>query len=245
MTLEIFQFSQPHPKRRNYWRWEVWIDGASSALNKIESVTYFLHPTFANQVRVSRSRRSKFRIKSAGWGEFMIRAQVRKKSGEKEELKHWLRLQDDVFGADRPAKVKRALKSGAPHSVFLSYAASDARLADSIRDALQTADVHVTTASDLPSDLPWEQAIQDEIERADVALAVKPPTESAWINAEVQYARDNNVKVVPVVLPGRGDTFQPAFRDLAEVRIKDEGDVKIVAQDLVARLVDEGKSSDV
>ena len=241
MTLKIDQSATPHPERDNYWRWQVWIDGPSAELDEIEQVTYFLHPTFKKQVRFSSSRHSKFKIKSSGWGEFKIRADVRKKSGVSEELSHWLRLQDDFFGADRPANVKRALGSDAPRSVFLSYAASDADLAESMKKALESEGVHVKTGNELPLGVPWEAAIREEIRKADVTVAVKPRTENAWLDAEVKLALENENDVVAVVLPDRASKVQPAFQKLAQVRIKDASDGTFAVKDLAARLGAKGK----
>lgn len=240
MSIEIRQKAERHPSRKNYWNWQVWIDGPKSELDRVDRVTYFLHPTFKHKIRTIRSRQSKFRLKASGWGEFMIRAHLHTVSGDVQELEHWLRLQDDLFGSDRPAEVKRSLAAGTARSVFLSAASSDAQLADQMREALEATGAQVKTAEDASPDLPWTQAVQDEIERSDLFIAITPPTASAWLDTEVQIARANNVEVVPLVLAERGHAETPAFRDITQVQIKDASDLDALARDIVARVARDG-----
>ena len=74
----------------DYWKWWVWIEGPTSELDQVESVTYNLHPTFPNPVRTVNSREDKFRLKTAGWGTFTLYANVLRKGGSTERLKHQL-----------------------------------------------------------------------------------------------------------------------------------------------------------
>src|SRR5690242_7675976 len=71
----------------DWWSWSVWIDGTAEELRGIESVTYTLHPTFANPVRRVTDRRSKFRLDENGWGGFMIYGRVEMKAGKTRNLK--------------------------------------------------------------------------------------------------------------------------------------------------------------
>jgi transcription initiation factor IIF auxiliary subunit len=76
----------------DYWRWSVWLEGSDWELDQVQSVTYNLHPTFKNPVRVVESRSDKFRLKAAGWGVFTLYANVLRKDGSKERLSHYLQL---------------------------------------------------------------------------------------------------------------------------------------------------------
>jgi len=76
----------------DWWSWAVWIDGKAEELRTIESVTYTLHPTFANPVRKVTDRRSKFRLTGSGWGGFTIYASLDLKTGKKRKLEHELVL---------------------------------------------------------------------------------------------------------------------------------------------------------
>ena len=75
-----------------YWKWSVWIDATDAELDKIESVEYALHPTFANPIRVVDDRETKFRLETAGWGEFLLYATAMLSDGRTVELEHELKL---------------------------------------------------------------------------------------------------------------------------------------------------------
>lgn len=76
----------------DWWRWSVWIDGVEADLDRIDRVVYTLHPTFPDPVRTVTDRASKFKIETAGWGVFKIRAKVQFKDGKTERLTHDLEL---------------------------------------------------------------------------------------------------------------------------------------------------------
>jgi len=64
--------------RYKYFRLRFWIESNDAAvLNRVESVTYFLHPTFRNPVRTVKSNNSQFTLKTVAWGEFNLKAIVR------------------------------------------------------------------------------------------------------------------------------------------------------------------------
>jgi transcription initiation factor IIF auxiliary subunit len=64
-------------------------------LDQIDHVIYILHPTFPNPVREVKNRSTKFRLDTAGWGVFLIRATVKQKSGKEISLTHYLKLERD------------------------------------------------------------------------------------------------------------------------------------------------------
>jgi len=72
--------------------WSIWIEGPTEELDSIRSVTYVLHPTFANPVRTIADRASNFKLKSQGWGIFVIRINVLNKDGSTIALEHELNL---------------------------------------------------------------------------------------------------------------------------------------------------------
>lgn len=77
----------------DYWDWWVWIEGSPQELDQIERVIYILHPTFPSPVREVKDRSTKFRLQTAGWGVFLIRATVRHRDGKETPLSHDLRLE--------------------------------------------------------------------------------------------------------------------------------------------------------
>jgi transcription initiation factor IIF auxiliary subunit len=76
----------------NWWKWSVWIEGPSEALDAVDFVEWQLHPTFPNPIRRVTNRGSKFRLDTGGWGVFMIRACAQRKDGATEKLHHHLQL---------------------------------------------------------------------------------------------------------------------------------------------------------
>jgi predicted acylesterase/phospholipase RssA len=74
------------------WRWWVWVEGPEDNLNKIDHVIYTLDRTFPNPIREVTDRQSKFRLETAGWGTFPVKATIIRKDGVKEQLIHNLRL---------------------------------------------------------------------------------------------------------------------------------------------------------
>jgi len=79
-------------KRNDWWEWSVWVDAPEQELDQIEYVEYTLHPTFPRPVRQISDRATKFRLQSAGWGQFEIFAKVVHKNGEETPLEHFLEL---------------------------------------------------------------------------------------------------------------------------------------------------------
>ena len=75
-----------------WWQWSLWIQGSDRDLDRIESVTYTLHPTFPQPIRTVTNRESKFQLQCAGWGVFAIPIEVHLKSGETIELQHELQF---------------------------------------------------------------------------------------------------------------------------------------------------------
>ncbi|MGN6346206.1 MAG: pYEATS domain-containing protein [Candidatus Nitrosocosmicus sp.] len=66
-----------------------------SFLNYIESVIYYLHPTFSQNVIRSEDKENNFMLASRGWGEFNIKVEIILKDQRKAILNHWLSLEDE------------------------------------------------------------------------------------------------------------------------------------------------------
>ena len=75
-----------------WWRWSLWIEGSNEDLDRIQSVTYSLHPTFPEPIRTVTDRASKFQLRCSGWGIFKIPVRVRLKDGKTIELAHQLQF---------------------------------------------------------------------------------------------------------------------------------------------------------
>lgn len=93
MNFKIAQSSTQDSQEKKYWNWSVWIEAHEEDLNKIKEVEYILHPTFRNNIRSIKSRRTKFKLSSKGWGEFKIHARIYLKDQEDPlYLSHYLKL---------------------------------------------------------------------------------------------------------------------------------------------------------
>ncbi len=79
-------------ERENWWKWSLWIEGSDEDLDRIEAVTYRLHPTFPEPIRTVTDRASKFQLRCSGWGIFLIPVEVRLKGGKSIALKHQLQF---------------------------------------------------------------------------------------------------------------------------------------------------------
>jgi len=90
MALSIQQ--ETHYVGHNYWKWSVWLEGAPQELDDVDRVVYILDPTFHNPVREVEDRTTKFRLDTAGWGTFTIRAKAIHRNGLETPLKHDLVL---------------------------------------------------------------------------------------------------------------------------------------------------------
>src|SRR6185436_14892352 len=95
-------------RRQDWWDWAVWIEAADKTLDQIEYVEYSLHPTFPNRLRHQTNRQEKFRMESAGWGEFMIGVELVTKSGEHLKRQHWLSLEYPTNSPKTPISQSRS-----------------------------------------------------------------------------------------------------------------------------------------
>ena len=93
----------------DYWEWSIWIASVENdKLDKIGSVTYHLHNTFPNPVRIVKDRKTNFRLDSGGWGIFTIYIVLNLKDDSVIELKHKLDLEypDGLEAEKRSVKKK-------------------------------------------------------------------------------------------------------------------------------------------
>ena len=80
----------------DWFLWTVSIKSIpSNFLNYIESVIYYLHPTFSQNVIKNDNRENNFLLASRGWGEFNIKVEIILKDQRKAILNHWLSLEDE------------------------------------------------------------------------------------------------------------------------------------------------------
>ena len=75
-----------------YYTWLVSVIPQDDLLNAIDSVEYFLHPTFPHPYRKITTKNNKFALKSRGWGSFRIQITVNFKDKSTLKTSHYLNL---------------------------------------------------------------------------------------------------------------------------------------------------------
>jgi transcription initiation factor IIF auxiliary subunit len=78
----------------DWWEWEAFLDDEGSGdLANVKSVTYVLHETFADPLQSVEDPKGGFPLRTAGWGEFRLKAFVHLKDGGKKTLTHDIELE--------------------------------------------------------------------------------------------------------------------------------------------------------
>jgi hypothetical protein len=157
----------------DFWRWWAWIDAEDAELDNVKEVVWFLHPSFKRARRVTEDRSTCFRLDTAGWGTFLLRAEVALKNDEKRLLTHNVRLEyPDNTGARLRGKTEATAEPARAKTVFLSYSGQDARMASKLREGLKQAGVEVLDQSRINSGEPWSEAVQRMIAQSDAVIGL-------------------------------------------------------------------------
>jgi transcription initiation factor IIF auxiliary subunit len=75
------------------WAWSAYLKG--NDLNKVRYVDYILHTSFKRPVRTITEPEDGFRMDTAGWGSFELKAIAHCADGHKELLTHMVLLKRD------------------------------------------------------------------------------------------------------------------------------------------------------
>ncbi len=228
MTLSLAQSAKPKTGHKEYWEWSVWLEGDNDELESVEQVDYRLHPTFPRPNRTSTSARTNFRIKSFGWGEFQIFANVRFKDGRTETLEHWLRLRTE----SRQAPTRDGTTK--PSRVFLSYTAGDSKRAEAAKASLLQEGIEVKTAADsIGLGLPWRYALQEAINGVDAVVVIAPEHDSKAIDVDVETAKDLNRAVVEVNFYGRDSALGDfGSSTIQRIKIKEDSEIGLALSNM-------------
>ena len=98
MAITVKNTATQAGERDGWYEWRVFLDGTDEELDGVQQVTYLLHPTFRDRVKVAHDRGSHFALSARGWGEFRVSATVQMKDGRVYEANHWL----DLSGRKQP-----------------------------------------------------------------------------------------------------------------------------------------------
>jgi len=193
----------------DYWKWSVWIVASDDELDQIRSVTWILHASFKKPRVLSTDRANNFRLHTAGWGTFRLRAELKLKNSEIVKLKHDLTLE---YPPDAP-NPKRGMGSLAPSSlpsVFLSYSSADARLAASVKERLTAHGAIVLDASEVEPGKDLNAAIESMMHQAQTVIGVVGADEaSPWVVSELKRAQANQKPAFALVMQGNESAGLP------------------------------------
>ena len=232
-TLRLENDSEP--KGEGWWSWSVWVDGSEEDLAKVESVTYRLHPTFPQPVTRVSTPQTKFKLRSAGWGEFLIAADATMKPGAEPatvHLERWLELDG----------VKQSTGGKKP-SVFLSFSVADGEVIDKLRNALNSAGIEVKTAEEsVEAAGDVFPQIDRQMQEADAVVALVSEPASRWVEQEALTAHKNGRYVIPVVLGGAKVNAQ--LSSLARFELPNAAHVGGLALQIAARVKDHSISEE-
>jgi hypothetical protein len=183
----------------DYWRWWAWIEGDDPELDRVTEVAWILHPSFPRTRIITRDRSNRFRLETAGWGTFVLRAELTIEAAEKRLLKHNLRL--EYPEAEPP--LARATRPARPLTLFFSYSAQDTKAAAQVRQSFKKAGFEVLDQTALHAGEPWAETMQRMISRADAVVGFIGEDEiSPWVRTEIEAAASSGKPAFLLLAPG-------------------------------------------
>jgi len=221
------------PDGEDWWEWSVWVEGSDEELSRVESVTYRLHPTFAQPLQTVDDRASKFRLRGSGWGEFAIRAEAKLRGGGLVALDRWLELRDAQ--GKRPSDDAGA--GGRKPTVFISASAIDGEFVAELTDALGEQGIEARSQQDViePGSDFKDSAVQ-ALEGADGVVVVFSDSKSPWVEKEFERARTLRKPTFPVIV---GDSQAPVdVSSMVRYELKERRNAKGLANAIASRLKD-------
>jgi len=235
MSIQIAQESTY--KGNDRWKWSVWLEGPDQELDQIEYVDYILHPTFRDPFRHITDRASKFRLNSAGWGEFTIYLDIKHRNGESTKRKHWLRLEREAARAKPASKPtgRPETAKGEPPVIYVSSSATDTRYAGILARVLRSRGFETLRVEDeVASSLPAEVFVKSAIDQAKTAVFLLSGKPNSFMNAEIETAQKRGIPITPVVIGPDVEVPQP-LKD-CEIRLKSGEEIEYAAHDIADRL---------
>jgi hypothetical protein len=196
----------------DYWRWRAWIEAEDAELDKVKEVVWILHPSFKEARVVARAKSNKFRLQTAGWGTFLLRAEVVLKDGEKRLLRHNLQLEyPETSEARPPQRPTAAAKPSGSQTVYLSYSTQDSRVAAKLRAGLQSAGLEVLDQTRLSPGEPWSEALSRMMVKSDAVLGLVCEDEiSPWVSGEIKAAVASSKPALVLLASGASSAGLPS-----------------------------------
>jgi pYEATS domain-containing protein involved in immunity/TIR domain-containing protein len=188
----------------DYWRWSAWIEGSDAELDKVKEVVWILHPSFSQSRVVSKQRADKFRLSTAGWGTFLLKAEVVLADGQKLQLKHNLDLEYPAEKSEAPRRSMASPPTRRQPVVYLSYSAEDSRVAAKLRTALESEGIEIQDQTRLKPGQPWNDTLRNMLAKSDGVVGLVGEGEvTSWVSAEIQAAA---ASAKPTLVLIAGDT---------------------------------------
>ncbi len=178
-------------KYKDYYDWAIWIDEEENVLENIESVTYMLHATFPNPVKVIKDKASKFKLKTSGWGTFMIKIKIDEKGGDEVFQQHFLVLEENYDSTQGKGKdVALEPKEDKKKKVFLSYSSLLQKYADEITNKLNDKGIEVVDANKSPEGESVFDFIESSMDDSDSIISLESKFDNPWVGEELQMAKE-------------------------------------------------------
>ena len=215
-----------------WWEWSVWVEGPPEELELLELVTYRLHPTFPQPVQQVRDAATRFRLRSAGWGEFAIVADARFKDGHTVRLERWLKLGDEA----KPRGISFAPTATRQPTVFVSHSVADNTLVNALREALARQGVQVSSERNIGSGCDWEQELRELLKGADIVLPVFSDPPSDFVEAQAKLALAVGRPVLPIVVSNA--LLPSSLGNRPHFELREPRNVAGLADKIVARVKD-------
>lgn len=216
---------------KDYWRWRAWIEGGDAELDRVEEVIWILHPSFSQPRVVSKDRSEKFRLSTAGWGTFLLKAELVLADGEKLLLKHNLEL-EYPGRSEVPQRSLASAPMSRPPTVYLSYSAEDSRVAAKLRAGLQAAGIKILDQTRLGPGDPSGDTLRRMIAQSDGVVGLVSEGEvTPWVSAEIQTAAASAKPTLVLLASGASPSGLPKEVQMRQIDVSSL-DLKAIAADV-------------
>ena len=188
----------------DYWRWWAWVDASDEQLDQVEQVTWVLHPTFKRSRITSTERATKFELRTAGWGTFQLKAEIKTKNEGTLNIKRNLRLEyPPETGSAEQAAAKSPVTSAKPLTVYLSFGMEDSRAAETVRESLTHAGITVLDQTQIAAGAVFSESVKQMLRNADAILSLVGEGDmSPWVRSELENAVACEKPAFALVPPG-------------------------------------------
>lgn len=178
----------------SYYSWAIWIEEEDSVLEEIESVTYLLHKTFPNPIKIKTNRDEKFIFRTSGWGTFLINIEISLVNGEQHFQSHYLILDENYNSSkiDKPIEADPESEEEKKPKIYLSYSSLLKKYADELGSKFKESGIKVIDVYDSPEGEPLEDFIQESIDESDHLISLKSKYDSPLLDIESELAKLKN-----------------------------------------------------